>query len=230
MPPEINNVKEHIAWSYANLARADAALREGVDRYKPLHHIIRAKLFRGLVSGTMSMRSLYDDERLKMTVPQACYYCGSVHRLSVDHLIPRIKDGPDEADNLIWACRACNSSKQGRDMLQWMQAKRMFPAVLLLRRYLKIVARYCEQAHLMEMGLREACTQNLQFDLALLPYEYPALTNMTRWVYPQHAPESSHHATGGDAVRPTNTGALQTGSKEMSPACQGPGAIGLGAE
>lgn len=185
MPPEIRIVKEHIAWSYANLARADAALKEGVTRYKPIHHIIRAKLFHGLVSGKMSMRSLYDDERLKMIVPQACYYCGSVQRLAVDHLIPRLKGGPDAADNLIWACRSCNSSKQGRDMLQWMNTKGMFPAVLLLRRYLKIVARYCEQAQLMETILHEACAQALPFDLALLPYQYPPLTDMRLWVYPR---------------------------------------------
>ena len=52
--------------------------------------MVRNKLYHGLLSGTMSMRSLYDDERLKMTMPQACYYCGSTVALSVDHLIPRL--------------------------------------------------------------------------------------------------------------------------------------------
>lgn len=137
MAPEILTVKEHIAWSYANLARAHAALQEGSEKYKQVHHIIRSKLFQGLVSGKMNMRSLYDDERMKMTVPQACCYCGNINKLSVDHLIPRIKGGSDESDNLIWACNSCNSSKQGRDMLQWMHDKNRFPSVLLLRRYLK---------------------------------------------------------------------------------------------
>jgi hypothetical protein len=30
MPPKIHTVREHVAWSYANLARAHAALDDGV--------------------------------------------------------------------------------------------------------------------------------------------------------------------------------------------------------
>jgi hypothetical protein len=70
--PEIDTVNDHIAWSYANLARADAALRDRFTKYQPVHHMIRARLFKGLKNGTMAMRSLYDDERIKMTVPNAC--------------------------------------------------------------------------------------------------------------------------------------------------------------
>ncbi len=96
--PTITTVRERIAWCYANLARADAALEEGADRYRRVHHIIRNKLYHGLVSGKMSMRSLYDDERLKMTAPQACYYCGSrvnlvLHRrppFEVRYQLPRV--------------------------------------------------------------------------------------------------------------------------------------------
>ncbi|MCP4609013.1 MAG: HNH endonuclease [Planctomycetes bacterium] len=118
----------------------------------------------------MKMQSLYNDERLKMTFPQACYYCGSRDNLTVDHLIPRIKGGPDESDNLIWACRSCNSSKQGRDMLTWMQGKNTFPSLLLLRRYSKIVARYCEASNLMSIDLSDAETMEIPFDLSLLHF------------------------------------------------------------
>ena len=115
--PMIETVWDHIAWSYANLARADAALIEGCLKYKRHHHIIRSKLFSGLRTGKMSMRSLYDDERLKMTLPQACCYCGSAEALSLDHLIPRFRGGEDEGDNLVWASRRCNSSKGSADLL-----------------------------------------------------------------------------------------------------------------
>lgn len=129
----ITTVREQIAWSYANLARADKALKDGVEKYGRIHHMIRAKLYKGLKEQTMSMTSLYKDERLKMIVPQACYYCGSTSKLSVDHLIPRIKGCSDESDNLIWACRSCNSSKRDRDMLKWMLDKKSFPSILLLQ-------------------------------------------------------------------------------------------------
>jgi hypothetical protein len=182
--PKITTVRQQIAWSYANLAMADAALGHAVDRYEKVHYAIRTKLYHGLVSGKMSFGSLYHDERLKMTMPQLCYYCGSDAHLAVDHLIPRIKGGADEADNLVWSCRACNSSKQGRDMLAWMTAKGQFPSVLLLRRYIKIVARYCEQHCYMDLDLAEIGAFELPFDLLLLPTRFPPLNELRRWVHP----------------------------------------------
>lgn len=161
------------------------ALKEDASKYHRLHYFVRSNLYRGLIDGTKKMRSLYDDERLKMTVPQACYYCGSIEKLSVDHLMPRVFGGTDDADNLIWACRSCNSSKQGRDMLVWMKKKGMFPSVLLLRRYLKLVTRYCDENALMELPLADVLQRDLPFDLSLLPYEFPPLEELKLWVYPK---------------------------------------------
>ena len=145
MPKQPTTVRELIADSYANLARAHAALEHGAREYTRTHHVIRARLRHRSIDGTMKMRSLYDDERIEMTAPQACYYCGSAKNLCADHLIPGIRGGPDASDNLIWACRRCNSSKGGRDLLEWMTLKNRFPLLLLLRRYMKIVARYCKE-------------------------------------------------------------------------------------
>ena len=185
MTPKIITVREQIAWSYANLARADKALQDGVQKYGKIHHMIRAKLNKGLREQTMSMSSLYQDERLKMTVPQACYYCGNRLNLSVDHLIPRIKGGTDDSDNLIWACRSCNSSKRDKDMLRWMTDKNMFPPILLLRRYLKIVMRYCEENDLLDQNLEDVLKQDLPFDLSILPHNYPPLNELKLWIYPK---------------------------------------------
>lgn len=182
--PTITTIHENIAWSYANLAMADAALSESADKYGRVHFMIRNKLYHGLISGRMAMRTLYDDERLKMTMPQACYYCGSAEKLAVDHLIPRIKGGRDEADNLIWACLRCNSSKHGRDMLEWMDAKSAFPSILLLRRYIKIVARHCDAEGCMETEMSRAGELDLPFDVSLLPTVLPPLAELQRWVYP----------------------------------------------
>lgn len=189
--PEPKTIREQIAWSYANLARAHAALDDGVAKYKVVHHAIRNRLYHGLLSGKMSMRTIYDDERLKMTVPQACYYCGSTASLAVDHLIPQIKGGSDEADNLIWACRSCNSSKQGREMLVWACSKGFFPSVLLLRRYLKIVARYCDQNGYMDAALDEDVGEGMPFDVRQLPTRFPPLAELKLWVYPEEDPEIS---------------------------------------
>ena len=42
-----------------------------------------------MLRGKPFMRSLADDERLKLTLSQACTYCGSWDDLSVDHLISK---------------------------------------------------------------------------------------------------------------------------------------------
>jgi len=179
MPPPIRTVREHIAWSYANLGRAHAAVQHQCEAYGAIHHIIRSKLYGGLTTGKITMRSLYDDERVKMTAPRVCCYCGEASdHLAIDHLIPKIKGGEDEAGNLVLACRTCNGSKQGRDLLEWMTSKQRFPPLLVLRRYIKIVAGYCESHDLMERELADVAKLDLPFDLALLPYQFPPLSEL----------------------------------------------------
>lgn len=39
----------------------------------------------------------------------ACVRCGSTHRLSAHHVIPRRDGGPDEPDNLVSLCVSCHA-------------------------------------------------------------------------------------------------------------------------
>ena len=154
--------------------------------------MVRARLQRGLIDGTMRMRSLYDDERIKMTVPQACYYCGGTDRLCVDHLIPKMRGGPDASDNLIWSCRRCNSSKGSQDLIEWMTAKNRFPPILLLRRYVKIVARYCEEHGHLDADLsRLDDDPGMPFDVRMLPTLFPPLDELRLWVHPSETGQSN---------------------------------------
>ena len=183
--PEINTVKEHIAWSYANLACAHSAIESGARKYDKLNYMIRAKLNKGLVSGTMNMRSMFDDERIKYIYPESCCYCGSKDNIQMDHLIPQIKGGQDGADNLVWACRSCNSSKRDRDVIVWLESKGWEPSILLLRRYLKLVARYCEENQLLDLPLTEVAAIKLPFQIMALPYKLENIEHRVLWVEPQ---------------------------------------------
>ena len=152
--------------------------------------MVRSRLFKGLATGTMQMRTLYDDEKVKLNYPQACCYCGATIALSIDHLIPKIKGGHDYSDNLVWACKSCNSSKRDRDLLKWCKIRNSFPSVLLLRRYMKLVARYCEAHGLLDTPLADVTCRTLPFELELLPYTFPDLSSAVLWM-PVRQPEVS---------------------------------------
>ena len=62
-----SNLKELIFWSYANLAMAHAGIDKQHLKYGTFHYIIRAKLFKGLKDGTMNIRSIFADEKVKVS-------------------------------------------------------------------------------------------------------------------------------------------------------------------
>lgn len=174
------SIGEALYWSYANIAMSHAALDDGALRFKPHHYMVRSRLYAGLRNGTMKIGSLADDERLKLKLPQACAYCGIDEKLTVDHLIPRKKGGPDVGENMVWACASCNSSKGARDVLEWLALRGRKPSVLLLRRYLKIAIAYCDEHSLLEQP--ESHDGQLPFSLAALRAPKPALAEMVLWV------------------------------------------------
>ena len=179
--PEPTTLRLHIYWSYANLAMAHAAVDKGAAKYGRVHFMIRAKLYKGLHTGSMNIRSLLDDERLKMNVPRVCAYCGAQGALTLDHLMPKQFGGWDSADNIVWACRSCNSSKGSRDVLVWWQTRDAGPVPLLLvRRYLKLALMTAEQHGVLDSPLGDL--PSLPFEPSAIPTKYPAPATCRLWV------------------------------------------------
>ncbi len=177
---EITTVGELLHWSYANLAMAHAAIAAKNEKYGRMQFMIRSRLYAGLNKQSMSIGPLADDERLKMILPQACCYCGSREFLSADHLIPTKRGGANTGDNLVWACRSCNSSKCAHDVLEWLAKRNQFPSILLLRRYLKLAIAMCRERNLMNAELAEA--PELPFSLSAIPQVYPQPNQLRLWV------------------------------------------------
>ena len=177
---EIKTIGQLLHWSYANLAMAHSAIGTKAKKYGRLRFMIRSRLYSGLTAQTRNSGPLADDERLKMVLPQPCCYCAGRELLSVDHLIPTKRGGANSGDNLVWTCRACNSSKCARDVLEWLADKNQFPPLLLLRRYLKLSIEICRQRDLMAVPLIEA--PELPFSLAAPPMTYPPPGALRLWV------------------------------------------------
>lgn len=179
---EIVTIGDLLHWSYANLAMAHSAITSRDERYGPRHYMVRSRLYAGLTQQKMTIGPLADDERLKMLLPQACCYCGSRESLSVDHLIPTRRGGANSGDNLVWACRFCNSSKCARDALEWLAQRNEFPPLLLLRRYLKLAIEISRERNLMGVALAEA--PEVPFSLSAIPILYPLPQELRLWILP----------------------------------------------
>lgn len=48
-----------------------------------------------------------------------CAYCGVEDKLTVDHVIPISRGGPDAPENVVPACKSCNSSKGAKTLDEW---------------------------------------------------------------------------------------------------------------
>lgn len=108
-----------------------------------------------------------------------CVYCGAEDNLSLDHLIPRIKGGTDDVDNLVCSCRSCNSSKGKKDLMRWYIESGDFPSIMVLRRYLKLVYHQCIEYGILDKNLDEVDDASFCFRLSDIPTSYPKCSEMT---------------------------------------------------
>ena len=112
-------------------------------------------------------------EKLKLQNGTRCVYCGADAEISIDHMIPRIKGGTDISDNLVCACKTCNSSKGKKDLMEWYNDKQSFPPLMLLRRYIKLIYNYCYTDCLFDLKLDDPKLNSLPFSIKSLPINYP---------------------------------------------------------
>jgi len=143
-PYAVKTVRELIFWEYAHIIAKAAGFEKNygfiMSRYQKLK------------KGEMEMSGLVRDERKMYVCEHCCIYCGSTDHLSLDHIIPVSKGGPDEGSNLVWACRSCNSSKGDKDIFYWYGLERMeeIPP-MVLSKYLKMVYDFHEKRGTLDM-------------------------------------------------------------------------------
>ncbi len=117
MPPAaVKTIQDLLYWQYSKLIARSAGYEKNfgfiMDRFK--------KLQSGEISWSGSIRE-YIRER---EIVGKCIYCGSTQNLAPDHLIPRSRGGPDSGDNLVTACRSCNSSRADKGIYEWFELDR----------------------------------------------------------------------------------------------------------
>lgn len=93
-----------------------------------------------------SVREIYQESLtyrqwtiIKVCFDDRCAYCWAATRLFRDHVTPIFSGGRDRWQNVVPACRRCNSSKSDKSLEEWLAGK--VDATAVLRRYSEGVER-----------------------------------------------------------------------------------------
>jgi hypothetical protein len=117
MPPKyVKTIREEIHYEYAKL------MSRTVFRGRLNYGFITDR-FKALRNGQITMSGTNREWQREQELPQECVFCGSKAELQVDHLIPRKRGGSDSADNMVWSCRSCNSSRSDKGIFEWLGLK-----------------------------------------------------------------------------------------------------------
>jgi len=111
-PPYVRTIHDEILYEYAKLISRTSLGQINYsfvnDRFKKL------KINEIQISDTMR------EWKKGQALPRECVYCGASENLSTDHLIPQNRGGGNSADNLVLACKTCNSSRGDKGIFEWL--------------------------------------------------------------------------------------------------------------
>ena len=105
-------MKELLYWQYAKIISNSAGAGKSnygfiMDRFK--------KLQSGSIQWSSSIREYVKEHE----EPDQCVYCGARGDLTVEHMLPRARNGPDIPENAVWVCGSCNSAKGSKRLYEW---------------------------------------------------------------------------------------------------------------
>ena len=155
-PPFVRTIREEILYEYAKLISRSA--------YGRLQRGFIADGFMKLRDGEIFISDTIREWEREQELPKECVFCGSGQDLTTDHLIPHSRGGDDSADNLVLACKSCNTSRGGKGIFEWLGLKKKDELHRLVAgKYLKQLLHVHEAAGTLEIskdqlhGLCDTC-------------------------------------------------------------------------
>lgn len=64
-----------------------------------------------------------DERKIYNFYKNTCVYCPATEDLTLDHVVPLARGGVHSEENLVVACRPCNSSKGVTPLSEWLKSK-----------------------------------------------------------------------------------------------------------
>lgn len=108
---------------YASRARNPGKHLEAVRRYQRRNPEVRAiHGARRRAREAHGAVTIQEIRALKAEYDNRCAYCGE-EATTLDHVVPLSRDGAHSIDNIVPACRPCNSGKHARTPEEWRKAK-----------------------------------------------------------------------------------------------------------
>ncbi|MCL4435316.1 MAG: HNH endonuclease [Thaumarchaeota archaeon] len=152
MPPAaVKTIRDLIFWQYSKIIAESAGLGKSnygfiMDRFK--------KLQRGDISWSTSIRE-YVKEREER---DRCIYCGAEGKLTLEHILPLSRNGPDDPDNAVMVCGKCNSNKGCKRLFEWfgLENRDGLPRIAE-GKYLKLLYELHEHRGTISMKPQELC-------------------------------------------------------------------------
>jgi hypothetical protein len=151
-PSAVKTVGDLIFWQYAKIISESAGYGKKefgfvMNRFK--------KLSSGEMNWSTSIRE-YVKEREKK---DECIYCGSKTDLTLEHILPRSRGGPDITDNAVWVCKKCNSSKGDKRLYEWYGIERRYEVPRIAEgKYLKLLYSLHEDMGTLDISdVRQLC-------------------------------------------------------------------------
>jgi hypothetical protein len=147
MPPgAVKTIRDLIYWQYGKIISESAGAGK-----KDFPFVMNR--FKKLQSGEIEWSGAIREYILERETLNQCIYCGSAENLSYDHLIPRSRGGPDIPDNVVMACRSCNSSKGAQGVYEWFRLDRRYELPRIVEgKYLKLLYQLHEQKGTLDYG------------------------------------------------------------------------------
>jgi 5-methylcytosine-specific restriction endonuclease McrA len=157
MPPKaVRTLRDLLFWQYAKIISESAGF--GKDNYRFIMDRLR-RLRSGEIEWSTSIREWIHEQES----PHACIYCGATGGLTVEHMIPLSRGGPDHPDNAVMACPSCNSSKGDRRLYEFFDLERRNELPRIAEgKYLKLLHDQLEKRGLLDVDrkrLQELCDQ-----------------------------------------------------------------------
>jgi hypothetical protein len=140
MPPSVvKSIRDLLFWQYAKIISESAGA--GKKNYRFVMNRFK-KLQNGDIHWSTSIREYVKEHN----TPDVCIYCGATGKLTLEHILPTSRGGPDDPDNAVWVCRTCNSSKGSSRLYEWYGLNNRYKVPRIAEgKYLKLLYQLHEQ-------------------------------------------------------------------------------------